>query len=74
MNALNGVKVVSSSLAIELTHEFRIEKHPIQKRRKQWRIVKHHIEIPKAFMINGICYMYPLLIEKLKAATVTEVA
>lgn len=64
-----GIKVYRHVLAVEVCYEWRIERHPIRKHRRQWRVVKHRIERPGAFQICNSIYMHPELFGKLKAAT-----
>lgn len=49
---LFGLNIVSSPYAREIRDEYRVEPNPIRKRRRNWRIVKHHIDRPAVFMIN----------------------
>jgi hypothetical protein len=61
-----GLQIVSAPQAREIRDEWRVERHPIKKRRRQWRVVKHRIDRPGAYQIGDVIYMHPDLIVKLK--------
>ena len=64
---LKGMRVVSHPLAREVRDEWKVERNPIPKRRRQWRVVKHHIDRPGCYKVCDTFYMHPELIEKLRA-------
>lgn len=64
-----GLKIVAHPLAREVRDEWRVEAHPIRKRRRNWRVVKHHIDRPGAYQIGNTIYMHPDLVAKLKEVT-----
>lgn len=64
-----GVRVVAHPLAREVRDEWKVERHPIPKKRRQWRVVKHHIDRPGAYQIGNTIYMHPDLVAKLKEVT-----
>lgn len=67
--AMFGVNIVPHALAIEARDEWRVEAHPIRKRRRNWRVVKRHIVKPSAYQIGNTIYMHPDLVARLKEAT-----
>lgn len=64
-----GVKIVAHALAREVSDEWHIERHPIKKRRKNWRVVKHHIDRPGAYQVGDVIYMHPDLVAQLRSVT-----
>lgn len=50
MNDLFGIKVISSPLVPGHRTVYRVERHPIKKRRRQWHVVKR--QEPVAYMID----------------------
>lgn len=69
---LFGLMVVPHRLAREVRDEWRVEAHPIPKRRRRWRVVKHHIDRPGAYRAGNTLFVHPDLMEQLKAATESE--
>lgn len=63
---LNGMQIVPHQLAREVRDEWRVEKNPIQKRRRGWRVVKHRIDRPGAYQIGNVIYMHPDLFSELQ--------
>ncbi len=63
------IKIVSHPLAREVRDEWKVEAHPTQKRRRGWRVVKHHIDRPGCYQVRDVLYMHPDLVAKLKEAT-----
>lgn len=61
--SLYGMNVVSQPLAVDRRME--VQRHPIKKRRRQWRVVR--VERPGCWQIGNTFYMHPELIEKLRA-------
>jgi hypothetical protein len=68
-SALHGIKIIPHPFAREVRDEWRVERHPIPKRRRQWRVVKHHIDRPGCLLMGGVFYMHPDLIAKLPRTT-----
>jgi hypothetical protein len=66
--SIYGLKVVSAPMAREVRDEYRVERHPTKKRRKQWRVVKHHIDRPCFYRAGDTLFVHPELIAKLKMA------
>ncbi len=64
-----GLKIVPHSLAREVRDEWKIEACQTRKRRRNWRVVKHHIDRPGAYQIGSTIYMHPDLVAKLKEVT-----
>lgn len=62
---LNGMNIVSHPLAREVRDEWRVERHPIPKHRRGWRVVKHRIDRPGAYMVGTTIYMHPELVAQL---------
>lgn len=62
--SIAGVRVFESDFAI--TIKWMIEKHPIKKRRRNWRIVRK--EVPGCWQMGGDFYMHPVLFSKLREA------
>lgn len=62
---LYGMKVVSTPLAREVRDEWRVERHPLPKRRRQWRVVKHHIDKPGCYRVGDTFYMHPDIVAQL---------
>lgn len=61
-----GMMIVEHSLAREVRDEYRVEPHPTKKRRKNWRVVKHHIDKPGAYVSGNTIYAHPDIIKKLR--------
>jgi hypothetical protein len=61
----NGLRIIPHPLAREVRVEFRIERHPIAKRRRRWRVRRVEIIRPGCIQTGGILYMHPDLIAKL---------
>ena len=66
---MHGLNIVLHPLAREVRDEWRVERHPIPKRRRRWRVVKHRIDRPGAYQIGNTIYMHPDLVEKLREVT-----
>lgn len=64
-----GIKIVPHMLARDIRDEWKVERNPIKKRRRNWRVVKYHIDRPGAFMAGDVCFMHPELIAKLPRQT-----
>ena len=58
---LYGMKVVSHPHALE--RKFEVQRHPIKKRRRNWRVVS--VIRPSCFIAMGTIYMHPELFAKL---------
>jgi hypothetical protein len=65
-----GLNVVPSPYAVEARNEFHVEIHPIKKRRRGWRVVRHYIVKPAVFRIGDTLYVHPDLVERLRQATI----
>ena len=65
MTNIGGKPIYPSEFAREVRDEFRVERMPIAKRRRNWRVVKHHIDRPGCFMTANAIFMHPDLIAKL---------
>lgn len=61
-----GLKIIPHALAREVRDEFRVERHPTAKRRRRWRVVKHHIDRPGCYQVGNVLYMHPELLARLK--------
>lgn len=61
-----GLSIVPHNLALDTFTEFRVQKQPIQKRRKNWRVVKYTVTKPGCWIAGGIVYMHPTLFVKIK--------
>ena len=61
-----GMNVVSTQMAREVRTEWRVERHPTKKRRKQWRVVKHEINRPCAYQSGNTIYAHPAVIEQMR--------
>ena len=62
MNSFNGHPIVSSPLAV--SPKWVVEKMPIRKRRRNWRVAK--IEIPACYRMGNTLVMHPALIAQLR--------
>lgn len=65
---LHGLRIVSHNLASEVRDEWRVERHPTKKKRRNWRAVKHRIDRPCAYRVGDVIYMHPDLVAKLPRA------
>lgn len=61
-----GVRVFESDFATGI--KFVVEKHPIKKRRRNWRIVRK--QVPACWQMSGDFYMHPVLFAKLREAKI----
>lgn len=52
-DAFGGMSVVLNPLAREVRTEHRVERNAIRKRRRNWRVVVHHIDRPGCYVIGG---------------------
>jgi hypothetical protein len=71
MNLLSGIRIVPNKLALDVRFEWKVERHPTPKKRRQWRVVKHRIELPGCYQVGDMFYVHPELIERLRKATST---
>jgi hypothetical protein len=55
-------------MAREVRTEWRIEKHPTKKRRKQWHVVKHTIDRPGMYRAGNTIYAHPEIVAQLRQA------
>ena len=61
-----GLSIVPHAFAREVRDEYSVVKWPIKKRRRNWRVVKTHIDRPAAFVCGSIVYMHPSLVDQLR--------
>ena len=54
---INGMPVISNPFAREIRDEFHVEKSTIKKRRRNWMVVKHHIDKPGIYLMDGRVYV-----------------
>ena len=64
--SLFGISIVSHPLALSVRNVFTVEKTPIRKRRRGWRVIKTKVETPGAYQIGGTIYAHPSIVQKLK--------
>jgi hypothetical protein len=64
--AFQGLAVVPSPHAREVRIEFRVERMPIKKRRRGWRVVRHQIDRPGCYRAGNILFIHPELLESMK--------
>ena len=64
-----GLLIVPHPLARERRVEWKVEPWPIKKRRRNWRVVKHHIDQPGVYQVGNTIYMHPDLVAKLYEET-----
>lgn len=71
MNAyiIDGIEVTAHPLALQYKTRFLVEKNPIQKRRRGYRVCKESYSEPGCIVVMGRVYMHPALIAKLKEQT-----
>lgn len=63
-----GLDVVSAPMAREVRTEWRVERHPTKKRRRNWLVVKHKIDRPGMYRSGNTLFVNPELLSKLNAA------
>ena len=63
-----GLDVVSAPMAREVRTEWRIERNPRKKRRRNWLVVKHQIDRPAMYRSGNTLFVHPELLAKLKDA------
>lgn len=69
IGSFDGMRVMSSPLAREVRDEYRVERSPIRKRRRNWSVVKHHIDKPCAYVLGGHTIVaHPEIVAKLKGS------
>ncbi len=66
ISLFNGIEIIPHQLAREVRDEWRVERHPFPKKRKQWRVVKHHVDRPGCFQIGTKLFMHPDLVAQLR--------
>ena len=59
MNMLLGLQIVYSPVAREVRTWFTVERTAIKKRRRGWRVVKHHIDRPGCYRMGNTLVMHP---------------
>lgn len=59
-----GLTIVPSMMAFVTREVWLVGRHPIRKRRRNWRVVKHRIEEPAMIQSGSVIYMHPDLIAK----------
>jgi hypothetical protein len=64
---IDGMSIVASPLARDIRTVWKVERHPIPKRRKQWCVVKSTIDQPGMYIIGMTAFVHPDLVEKLKS-------
>ena len=62
----SGMRIVQHSLAVTVRDEWKVERHPIKKKRRQWRVAKHRITTPSCYQVGDTLYMHPELVERLR--------
>ena len=62
-----GLDIVSHPLAREVRDEWKVEAHPIRKHRRNWQVVKHHVDRPCAVQVGNTIYAHPTIVEQMKA-------
>jgi len=67
MRHFNGIPIMVNELAREVRDEFKVERNPIPKRRRGWRVVKHHIDRPGCYQMGGTFVMHPEVYQRLVA-------
>lgn len=64
---LAGIPVIANELALNVVVWYAVEPHPIQKRRRQWRVVRRERHEPCSYKLaNGTLVMHPMLIALLR--------
>ena len=63
---INGFQIIPHPLARDVLDVWRVEKNPVLKRRRNWRVVKHRIDRPGAYRIGSVIYMHPDLVKELQ--------
>ena len=61
-----GLKIFANPLVREVRDEWTVEPMPIKKRRRNWRMVKRHIDRPSVIQMGDVFFAHPEIIEKLK--------
>ena len=62
-----GLNIVSTPMAREVRTEWRVEPHPIKKRRRGWQVVKHQINRPGAYQSGNTIYAHPEIVDQLRS-------
>ena len=63
---VNGMRIIPNPLARDVRYEWKVEPHPIPKKRKRWRVVKHYINRPGCYVMGNTLHMHPDLIAELR--------
>lgn len=63
---LNGMKVLVSPHATKNVSVWAVERNPIPKRRRNWRVVRKTITEPVAYKMGETLIVHPTIFDKLK--------
>lgn len=63
---LNGMRVLVSPHATKNVSVWAVERNPIPKRRRNWRVVRKTTTEPVSYMMDGTLIVHPTIFEKLK--------
>ena len=66
-STFGGLKIIASTMAREVRDEWKVERHPTLKKRRNWRVVKHHIDRAGCYRMGNTLIMHPELITRLKS-------
>lgn len=67
---MSGLRIFSNPLCVSTKVTWHIVKHPTQKRRRNWRVVRSVEQKPCAYTLaDGSVHMHPTLYAKLRQAT-----
>lgn len=63
-----GVKIISSPLAERVIVAWHVVRHPIKKRRRNWRVLRVESRMPVSYLLeDGTVVAHPTIYEAIKA-------
>jgi len=69
MNSLFGIRIFENPLLVKTVVTYQVQRSPIKKRRRNWRVVRIEKQEPAIFMLaGGMMAVHPALMAKMRQA------